>query len=42
MVVCEKKIDKLVQKIHEYYGSKDSNTLVTVAFPNLIEYNSER
>lgn len=40
MIVCEKKIDRLVQKMHEYYGSKDSNTLATVDFPNLIEYKS--
>ena len=40
MIVCEKKIDRIVQKMHEYYGSKDSNTLATVDFPNLIKYKS--
>ncbi len=40
MVVCEKKIDRLVQKMHEYYSSSDSNTLATVDFPKLIEYKS--
>lgn len=33
MTVCEKNIDSLVQKMHEYYGSQDSNTLATVDFP---------
>lgn len=37
---CEKKIDRLVRKMHEYYSSKDSNTLVTVDFPNEVEYKS--
>lgn len=40
MIVCEKKVDRLVQKIHEFYSSKDSNTLATVDFPKLIEYKS--
>ncbi len=40
MIVCEKRIDRLVQKMHEYYSSKDSNTLATVDFPKLIEYKS--
>lgn len=40
MIFCEKNIDKLVQKMHEYYSSKDSNTLATVNFPNEIEYKS--
>ncbi len=40
MAVCEKKIDRLVQKMHEYYSNKDSNTLATVDFPNEIEYKS--
>lgn len=40
MTVCEKKIDRLVRKIHEYYKSKNSNILATVDFPNEIEYKS--
>ena len=40
MVVCEKKIDRLVQKMHEYYSSKDYNTLATVDFPPEIKYKS--
>ena len=40
MIVCEKKIDRLVQKMHEYYSNKDSSTLATVDFPNEIEYKS--
>jgi len=40
MTVCEEKIDRLVQKMHEYYESQDSSTLATVDFPNEIEYKS--
>ena len=40
MTVCEKNIDRLVQKMHEYYESQDSNTLATVDFPREIEYKS--
>lgn len=40
MTVCEKKIDRLVQKMHKYYSNKDSNTLATVDFPNEIKYKS--
>lgn len=40
MIVNEKKIDKLVQKMHEYYSSKDTNTLATVDFPEYLEYKS--
>ena len=40
MIACENKIDRLVQKMHEYYKNKDSNTLAPVAFPELIEYKS--
>ncbi|MCI8498032.1 MAG: hypothetical protein HFG33_01335 [Bacilli bacterium] len=40
MTVSEKKIDRLVQKMHEYYSNKDSSTLATVDFPNEVEYKS--
>ena len=40
MMVCEKKIDRLVQKMHEYYSSKESSDLATVDFPPEIEYKS--
>lgn len=40
MTVCEKNIDRLVQKMHEYYESQDSNTLATVDFPREVEYKS--
>jgi hypothetical protein len=40
MTIGEKHIDKLVQKMHEYYNSKDSNTLATVDFPEYLEYKS--
>lgn len=40
MIACENKIDRLVQKMHEYYGKQESNTLAIVDFPNLIEYKS--
>lgn len=40
MTIGKKNIDKLVQKIHEYYNSKGSNTLVTVDFPEYLEYKS--
>ncbi len=40
MTVCEKNIDRLVKKMHEYYESQDSNTLATVDFPNEIKYKS--
>ncbi|MCI8467114.1 MAG: hypothetical protein HFI08_02835 [Bacilli bacterium] len=40
MTTSEKKIDRLVQKIHEYYSNKDSNTLATVDFPKYLEYKS--
>lgn len=40
MTVCEKNIDRLVKKMHEYYESQDSNTLATVDFPKKIEYKS--
>lgn len=40
MTVCEEKIDRLVQKMHEYYSNKDSNTLATVDFPKKLEYKS--
>lgn len=40
MVVNENNIDRLIRKMHEYYSSKDSNTLATVDFPNEIEYKS--
>lgn len=36
----EKKIDILIQKVHEYYNNKDSKKLATVDFPNEIEYKS--
>ncbi|MCI8394792.1 MAG: hypothetical protein HFH86_04875 [Bacilli bacterium] len=40
MIVCEKKIDRLVQKMHEYYGNQDTSTLATVDFPKEIKYKS--
>lgn len=40
MTVCEKKIDRLVRKMHEYYNNKDSSTLATVDFPKKLEYKS--
>ncbi len=40
MIVSEKKIDRLVQKMHEYYSNEDSNTLATVDFPKKLEYKS--
>ncbi len=40
MTVSEKKIDRLVQKMHEYYNSKDFNNLATVDFPPEVEYKS--
>jgi len=40
MVVCEKNIDKIVQAMHDYYGSIDSNTLAVVEFPKTIKYKS--
>lgn len=40
MTVCEKNIDRLVKKMHEYYGSQDSNTLATIDFPKEIKYKS--
>lgn len=40
MVVCEKKIDRLLQKIHEYYSGIESSDLATVDFPSEIEYKS--
>lgn len=40
MIVCEKKIDRLVQKMHEYYINKDNSSLATVDFPSEIEYKS--
>lgn len=33
MTVCEKKIDRLVQKMYGYYNNTDSNILATVDFP---------
>lgn len=32
MIVCKEKVVKLVQKFHEYYSNKDSNTLAIVNF----------
>lgn len=40
MAVCEKNIDRLVKKMHEYYSNKNSNTLATVDFPKKLEYKS--
>lgn len=34
------KIDKLVKKLHDYYGKQDSRTLATVDFPEKIKYKS--
>ncbi len=40
MTVCEKNIDRLVKKMHEYYESQDSSTLATVDFPKEIKDKS--
>lgn len=42
MTVCEEKVDKLIQKMHEYYSNKDSNTLATVDFPKEIKHKSNK
>lgn len=40
MIISEENIDRLIYKLNEYYGNKDSNTLATVDFPKTIEYKS--
>lgn len=42
MTVCEKKIDRLVQKMYEYYNNTDFNILATVDFPKKLEYKSNK
>ncbi len=42
MTVCEKNIDRLVKKMHEYYENYDSNILAAVDFPNEIKYKSNK
>lgn len=40
MIISKQRIDNLIQKMHEYYDNKDSNTLATVDFPKSLEYKS--
>lgn len=40
MTVDKRKIDVLIQKMHEFYIDEDSSTLATVDFPECIEYKS--
>ena len=42
MTVCEKNIDRLIRKVHEYYENYDSNILAAVDFPNEIKYKSNQ
>lgn len=40
MTIYPKKIDRLVQKLNEYYSNEDSNALANVDFPKRLKYKS--